>query len=102
MRANTSASHARGSISLNQREHDGGLIGSAMSLRRTAKRASGDKPLIERSSAKMASKFETAAKAIGEIVLGWPLRAFEAMSASSNSLRHAWLLSRDLDNRERF
>jgi len=37
----------------------------------------------------MASNFCTASKAIGEIVLGLPLRAFEAMSASSNSLRRA-------------
>jgi hypothetical protein len=42
-----------------------------MSLRRAATRASGDKPLIERSSAKMASNFLTASKAIGEIVVGF-------------------------------
>jgi hypothetical protein len=45
--------------------------------------------LIERSSAKMASNFPTASNAIGEIVVGFPLRAFAAMSASSNSLRRA-------------
>jgi hypothetical protein len=45
--------------------------------------------LIERSSAKMASNFPTASKAIGEIVVGFPLRGFEAISASSNSLRLA-------------
>ena len=61
----------------------------AISLRRTATRASGDNPLIARSSAKIASNFCTASKAIGEIVLGLPLRAFDAMSASSNSLRRA-------------
>jgi hypothetical protein len=38
---------------------------------------------------KMASNFLTASKAIGEIVVGFRLRAFEAMSASSNSLRLA-------------
>jgi hypothetical protein len=37
----------------------------------------------------MASNLCTASKAIGEIVVGFPLRAFEAMSASSNSLRLA-------------
>jgi hypothetical protein len=37
----------------------------------------------------MASNFCTASNAIGEIVVGFPLRAFEAMSASSNSLRRA-------------
>jgi len=52
-------------------------------------RASGEQPLIERSSAKMASNFCTASKAIGEMVVGLPLRAFEAMSTSSNSLRLA-------------
>jgi hypothetical protein len=41
----------------------------AISLRRAATRASGDKPLIERSSAKMASNFLTASNAIGEIVV---------------------------------
>jgi hypothetical protein len=61
----------------------------AMSLRRAARRSSGEEPLIERSSAKMASNFCTASKAIGEIVGGFPLRAFAAMSASSNSLRRA-------------
>jgi hypothetical protein len=40
-------------------------------------------------AAPVASNFCTASKAIGEIVLGLPLRAFEAMSASSNSLRRA-------------
>jgi len=61
----------------------------AMSLRRAATRACGDEPLIERSNMKMASNFPTASKAIGEIVIGFWLRAFEAMSASSNSLRLA-------------
>jgi hypothetical protein len=61
----------------------------AISLRRAATRASGDEPLIERSSAKIASNFRTASNAIGEIVVGFPLRAFEAISASSNSLRLA-------------
>jgi hypothetical protein len=58
-------------------------------LRRAARRASGDEPLIERSNAKMASNLPTASKAIGEIVVGFPLRAFEAMAASSNRLRLA-------------
>jgi hypothetical protein len=42
-----------------------------------------------RSNAKMLSNFPTASKAIGEIVVGLPLRAFDAMSASLNSLRRA-------------
>ncbi len=62
----------------------------AMSLRRAATRCSGGKPLIERSSMKMASIFRTASKAIGEIAAGFLSRAFAAMSASSNSLRLAW------------
>jgi hypothetical protein len=37
----------------------------------------------------MASIFRTASKAIGETVVGFCLRAFAAMSASSNSLRLA-------------
>jgi hypothetical protein len=41
----------------------------AVSLRRAATRCSGDKPLIERSSMKMASILRTASKAIGEIVV---------------------------------
>jgi hypothetical protein len=45
----------------------------------------------------MASNFCTASNAIGEIVLGLPLRAFDAMSASSKNLRRAWTLSRALD-----
>src|SRR5262245_37569172 len=49
----------------------------------------GDKPLMERSSMRMASILRTPSKAIGEIVVGFPLRAFETMSASSNSLRVA-------------
>jgi hypothetical protein len=57
--------------------------------RRAARRSSGDKPLMERSSMRMASILRTASKAIGEIVVGFPLRAFETMSASSNSLRLA-------------
>src|SRR5207344_889767 len=61
----------------------------AISLRRVAMRASGDEPLMVRSSAKMASNFRTASKAIGEIVAGFCLRAFAAISASSNSLRRA-------------
>jgi hypothetical protein len=62
----------------------------ALSLRRAATRSAGDKPLIARSRAKMASNLETASKAIGEIVTAFPLRAFEAMSASSNGLRRAY------------
>ena len=50
-----------------------------MSLRRTATRASGDNPLIARSSANMALNFCTASKAIGEMVLGLPLRAFSKL-----------------------
>src|SRR5580704_4731457 len=61
----------------------------ATSLRRAAARASGDKPLIERSSMKMASNFATASKAIGEIAVCFWLRACAAMSASSNNLRLA-------------
>jgi len=61
----------------------------AMVLQRWATRASGDKPLIERSSRKMASIFRTASKAIGEIVVGLRLRVFAAMSASAKSLRLA-------------
>jgi hypothetical protein len=48
----------------------------------------GDKPLIERTSMKMAS-FQTVSKAIGEVGGGFSLRAFDATSASSNSLRLA-------------
>ncbi len=47
----------------------------AMLSRRAATRASRDEPLIERSSAKMASNFPTASNAIGEIVVGFRLRA---------------------------
>jgi hypothetical protein len=63
------------------------LISGAISSRRVVTRASGD----EGSSAKKASNLRTASKAICEIVLGPQLRAFEATSASSNSLRRAMM-----------
>src|SRR5882724_8668329 len=65
------------------------LTGGAISLARTARRWSGVSPLIARSRAKMASNFCTAANAIGEIMTEVLLRALEATSASSNSLRRA-------------
>ncbi|SEF12754.1 hypothetical protein SAMN05444161_8821 [Rhizobiales bacterium GAS191] len=49
----------------------------------------GGMPLIGRSNMKIASIFRTASKAIGEMVVDFRLRAFAAMSASSNSLRLA-------------
>ena len=61
----------------------------ATSLRRAARRSAGDNPLIDRSAANTASNFCTAAKAIGEITADVLPRAFEAMSASSNSFRRA-------------
>jgi len=61
----------------------------AMSRRRAAARASGERPLMSRSSAKIASILRTASKAIGEITAEVFPRAFDAMSASSKNLRRA-------------
>ena len=66
----------------------GGVVG-AISLLRAARRWSGDSPLIARPRVKMASNFCTAANAIGEIMAELLLRALEAASASSSSLRRA-------------